>query len=488
MKLLNTLPAAGACLVTCAVASNAPKAYEPKYRLSPIDGSKIALPTSEQLAFQDKEIGVLIHYNIATYISSDGCNYDPTLVPNQALFDPALINTDQWMESITALGGKYATLVAKHNCGFTIWPSKVEFPTLDNKTIPYNYTIEQSPAHGKNVVESFVESAQKYSIGHGFYYSVVVNNFLNVQNAEVLNASLAWGQVGISDKTYGHVVFDQLTELWTQYGNLTEIWLDGGYGSTQMSDIESLLEAHQPQAVVFGACDKSSTCVSTNPVRWIGKETGEAPKETWSTGTTNDGGDPTSPIFCPAECDTTLQTDDRWFFGVDQPLRSIEEMIDVYHTSVGRNCVLELDLTPDRSGLIPARHAARYKQLGDFISSCYDKPIAPKDTKPENEAGSYSLTFDLPTAIDRIVIMEDQTNGQVIRSYQVHAKIVDAEEANGTLDVPWTLVSNGTSVGHKKIDLFEKAITVTEVLVNSTYVDIPKWRSVSVHLCDSLTV
>lgn len=90
-------------------------------------------------------------------------------------------------------------------------------------TIPYNYTIEQSPAHGESVVESFVESAQKYRIGHGFYYSVVVNNFLNVQNAEVLNTSLAWGQVGISDSTYGQIVFDQLTELWTQYGNLTEV-------------------------------------------------------------------------------------------------------------------------------------------------------------------------------------------------------------------------------------------------------------------------
>ncbi|KFY80252.1 hypothetical protein V499_00853 [Pseudogymnoascus sp. VKM F-103] len=449
MKLLYTLPA-GACLVACAVASNAPKAYEPKYRLSPIDGSKIASPTAEQLAFQDKEIGVLIHYNIATDIGSDGCNYDPKLVPNQALFNPALINTDQWMESITALG---------------------EIPTLNKTTIPYNYTIEQSTAHGESVVESFVESAQKYRIGHGFYYSVVVNNFLNVQNAEVLNTSLAWGQVSISDSTYGQIVFDQLTELWTQYGNLTEIWLDGGYGSTQMNDIQSLLEAHQPQAIVFGACGKDSTCVSANPVRWIGKETGEAPEKTWSTGTTSDGGDPTSPIFCTAECDTTLQTDDRWFFGVDQPLRSIKEMIDVYHTSVGRNCVLELDLAPDRSGLIPARHAARYKQSGGFIRSCYDKPIAPRNTKPGDEAGSYSLTFDLPTAIDRIV----------------HAKIVDAEEANGTVNVPWTLVSNGTSVGHKKIDFFDKAITVTDVLVNSTYVDIPKWRSVSVHLCGSLT-
>lgn len=222
MKLLNTLPAA-ACIATCATTSNVRKAYEPKYRISPIDGSNIALPTKEQLDFQDKEIGVLIHYNIATYIDIDGCNNVPSLVPNQALFDPTLINTDQWMDSIAALGGKYATLVVKHNCGFTTWPSKVEFPTLDNKTIPYNYTIAQSPVHGKDVVGSFVESSQKYSVGHGFYYSVVVNNFLNVQDSEVLNTTLAWGQVSISDSTYDQIVFDQLSELWTQYGNLTEV-------------------------------------------------------------------------------------------------------------------------------------------------------------------------------------------------------------------------------------------------------------------------
>jgi alpha-L-fucosidase len=161
-------------------------------------------------------------------------------------------------------------------------------------------------------------------------------------------------------------------------------------------------------------------------------------------------------------------------------------MINVYHKTVGRNCILELDLAPDRSGLIPARHAARYKQLGDFISSCYSKPIAAKITHTSDDEGIYSLKFDYPTSIDRIVLMEDQTDGQVIRSYNVHAKIIDAQEANGTLTVPWTLVSNGTSIVHKKIDLFDQAITVTEIMVNSTYADIPKWRSVSVHLCYNL--
>lgn len=210
-------------------------------------------------------------------------------------------------------------------------------------------------------------------------------------------------------------------------------------------------------------------------------------EDIWSTGVTNDGGDPESPYFAPAECDTTLQTGDRWFWGEDQPLRSLYEMIDVYHQTVGRNCLLELDLAPDRSGLIPARHAARYKELGDFIRSCYGSPINENIVNTTTPTG-VSLTFDYPTPIDRIVLMEDQTNGQVIRSYEVYAKVVDSEEMNGTLDVPWTLVSSGSSIGHKRIDLFEEAITVTDIVVNATkYVDVPQWRSVTVHLCGNLS-
>ena len=199
--------------------------YRPRYRISPIDGSIIALPTKEQLDFQDKETGMLIHFNIATYLNIDGCNDVPSLVPEQSLFDPSLLNTDQWMDTITALGAKYATHVAKHNCGFTIWPSQVSFETRDNDEISYNYTIAQSPVRGENVVGNFVRSAKKYGIGHGFYYSVVVNNFLNVQDSEVNATSWAPGQVNITNGTYDQIVFDQLSELWSNYGELTEVSL-----------------------------------------------------------------------------------------------------------------------------------------------------------------------------------------------------------------------------------------------------------------------
>jgi hypothetical protein len=73
--------------------------------------------------------------------------------------------------------------------------------------------------------------------------------------------------------------------------------------------ITALLAELQPQAVVFIGYG-----VSKNPVRWIGTEFGVAPDPNWSTGVTYDGGDPDSPIFCPGECDTTLQSGNRWFY------------------------------------------------------------------------------------------------------------------------------------------------------------------------------
>lgn len=220
MLLLLSLAALAA-----AVSVRDAAAYKPKFRISPIDGSKIALPTREQLTWQDKEIGVLIHYEIATYLDIDGCNNVPDLVPAVSLFDPTLLNTDQWMDSIVALGAKYATLVAKHNCGFATWPSKVRFPTRDgdHRKAGYNYTIADTPVHGTDLVGKFVKSAKRYDVGHGFYYSVVVNNFLNVQNSAVRDTKLTPGQVGITNETYNQVVFDQLTELWTKYGTLTEV-------------------------------------------------------------------------------------------------------------------------------------------------------------------------------------------------------------------------------------------------------------------------
>jgi len=134
----------------------------------------------------------------------------------------------------------------------------------------------------------------------------------------VINDTLGPGQLSITQQTYDNIVLQQLREVWTRYGSLDEIWFDGGYTASLKDPITALLDQLQPQAIAFNGYG-----VSKNPARWIGTEMGVAPDPNWSTGTADGGGDPNSPVFNPAECDTTLQTHDRWFWVYIRSLSSL---------------------------------------------------------------------------------------------------------------------------------------------------------------------
>ena len=92
----------------------------------------------------------------------------------------------------------------------------------------------------------------------------------------------------------------------SQYGALTEVWLDHGYTGSQQKRLQDLLATLQPHAVAFNGLG-----VSNNPSRWVGTEDGTPPYPVWSTGTSGQG-DPTSNVWNPAVADTTLQTGDHW--------------------------------------------------------------------------------------------------------------------------------------------------------------------------------
>jgi hypothetical protein len=140
-----------------------------------------------------------------------------------------------------------------------------------------------------------------------------------------------------------------------------------------------------------------------------------------------------------------------------------------------------LDLTPDRTGLIPSAYATRYKELGDFIRSCYGTSAVPTRRLTSDDSSIHIQFFDLtPVTVDRSVIQENQTNGQVIRAYTVYVQV-----ANATNTTEWITVAQGTSVGNKKIDIWQAGPQlVSAVLLNITkVVDTPVIKDFTVHLC-----
>ena len=141
-----------------------------------------------------------------------------------------------------------------------------------------------------------------------------------------------------------------------------------------------------------------------------------------------------------------------------------------------------LDLAPDRTGVIPPLHAQRYKELGDFIRSCYGTSLLSDERFTSDNSLVHILTFETPVSIDRSVIQEDQTMGQVIREYTV-----DVILANATTNDDWVTVAEGTSVGNKKIDLWKSGpLLINEVRLNITkVVDTPTIKKFTVHLCNA---
>jgi hypothetical protein len=141
-----------------------------------------------------------------------------------------------------------------------------------------------------------------------------------------------------------------------------------------------------------------------------------------------------------------------------------------------------LDLTPDRTGLIPPAYARRYKQLGDFIRSCYGTAVLPNQRFTFDNSLVYIQLFDSsPVTVDRSVLREDQTRGQVIRAYTIDVKLINSTEDNN-----WITVAQGTSIGNKKIDVWQagpQLVNAVRLTITET-VDTPVIKSFTVHLCN----
>ena len=310
------------------------------------------------------------------------------------------------------LGAKHGVLTAKHGCGFLLWPTRVVLPDGS----PYGYDVSNT-IHKRNIVQEFSEGMSNAGLGHGFYYSLTTNFYLNVKQHFVNGSKhILPGQQNVTQEEFESIATQHLTELWSQYGNFTEIWFDGGYTQDMKDDLTKLLVRLQPNAAGFGGFG-----ISSSPIAWVGTESGHpGGNGIWSTGCKFGRGNPDSSLFCPKGVDTTLQTDDKWFHTNEYPIRTLEDLIEVYHQSVGNNGVLELDFAIDRQGLVDEEHAKMYKKFGRWIQRCYDKPVSKVVSAPGRE--HIILKIPRNAKVDRIMLEEDISNGQMVREFMIYEK------------------------------------------------------------------
>jgi len=403
-------------------------------------------PTPAQLAWQRDEFALFLHFGVNTFTDrewGDG-KEDPKI------FNPAVLDARQWARVAREAGARAVILTAKHHDGFCLWPTKTTA-----------HSVASSPWRdgGGDVVRECADAARAEGLRVGLYCSPWD------RNAAVYGDS----------PRYNDLYIAQLTELLTQYGDIAEVWFDGANGEgpngkKQTYDwprIWGTVRRLQPNAVIFSDAGPD--------VRWIGNETGSAGDPNWSTVNPAivtapgvDGpeiirslqhGDRDGTVWRPGETDVSIRPG--WFYhpAEDEMVKSVEALMRIWFSSVGRNSKLLLNVPPNRDGLLAEADVRRLREFREARDALFAREVRSlawswRVTDGGRLEGLASLPSPTPVSVVRLA--ERIEEGQQVARYRV-----EGDAGNGT----WRLLAEGQTIGYCKLDRGDPAVRVERLRV-----------------------
>lgn len=332
-----------------------------------------------------------------------------------------------------------------------------------------------------DVVKEASDACRKYGIKFGVYLSPWDRN------------CPLYGQ----GSAYDDFFIEQLTELLTGYGDIFSVWFDGACGEgpngkKQYYDWDryySIIRKLQPDACI-------SVCGPD--VRWCGNEAGYTLTAEWSVvpertkdseiiaensqqnedksfrlrridardadlGSRKILENEDKLIWYPAEVNTSIRPGWFWHESVNDQVRSLKELVNIYNNSVGGNATFLLNIPPTNEGLLHENDVRRLAQLGEYLKKAFaknliDNPELTADginisaVRQDNydeyfiaERGSntaeITANWDTPVNVGNIVIKENILCGQRVESFFVEAYI----------DGEYTEIYRGTVIGYKRM-------------------------------------
>jgi alpha-L-fucosidase len=302
------------------------------------------LPSARQLEWQKMEIVGFAHFTVDTFTGKEWGYGDES----ETVFNPSAFDADQIAGAARQAGMKELILTCKHHDGFCLWPSKFT-----------EHSVKNSPwrGGGGDVVKELSRACHKAGLKFGIYLSPWDRN------------SAIYGS-----PAYITYYRNQLTELLTGYGPISEVWFDGAnggdgfYGGTRETrHIDNKTYYDWPGTIKLVRQLQPMACMFSDAgpdIRWVGNEGGVAGETCWDTITLRDfrpgsadgdvlnHGDRTGADWCPAECDVSIRPG--WFYHPNEnnQVKSPQKLLDLYFESVGRGATMLLNIPPDQSGQI----------------------------------------------------------------------------------------------------------------------------------------
>ena len=418
-------------------------------------------PTEAQVRWQRMEMNMFCHFGPNTFSGREwgGGN------ESADLFNPSQLDCDQWVAVARKGGFRGIIITAKHHDGFCLWPNPAS-----------SHTVRESGwRNGEGDV--LLELSQACSRG-GVKFGVYIS---------------PWDR---HDPTYGTPWYNEtfrrtLEHALTRYGEVFEQWFDGANGEGprgKKQEYDWGLFNHtvarlQPQAVIFS--DVGPGC------HWVGNEQGVCGETCWSRLNTDgfqpgalapslevlNQGERDGKYYMPAEVDVSIRPG--WFHHSSEHPKTVQELLGIYYTSVGRNSVLLLNVPPDRRGLIDAEDSARVMELRAALDAIFGNDLAKQaHVYASNVRGeglwtyraanvidtnyhrywavdngclhpTLTLAFDKQVSFNRVMLQEYIPLGQRVENYEV--QVLQKGK--------WVTIATPTTIGYKRILLTDTYTT-----------------------------
>ena len=421
------------------------------------------VPTEQQLAWHELETYAFIHFTTNTFTDKEWGYGDES----PEIFNPTAFDAEQWVQVLKESGMKALILTCKHHDGFCLWPS--EYTEHSVKNSPFRDGMG-------DVVKEVSEACKKHGLKFGVYLSPWDRN-----------------HAGYGTQEYIDYYRNQLTELFTNYGPVFEMWFDGanggeGYygGANENRNIDrktyyqwpvtlDLVRTMQPDVLFFSDAGPD--------IRWCGNESGYAGETNWciinpdtlfagKSGIENllNTGSEDGTKWIPAEVDVSIRPG--WFYHQSQDtlVKSPQKLFEIYLSSVGRGSNLLLNIPPDRRGLLHENDIKSLKGFKKIIDESFAKNLAlgahatassirgnAEEFGPANltdgKKDTYFATDDTVTTTDIVIDLgiEKSIRYIVLQEYIRLGQRVKSFTIEVLKNEDWLEVAHGTTIGYKRI-------------------------------------
>jgi alpha-L-fucosidase len=357
-----------------------------------------------EAAYIQQGFGMFIHFNMPTFVGDTNTPNQP----NVNVFNPYLLNTDQWAATAAAAGMKYIVFTAKHEDGFALWNTPESSYNITNTT----WAKEQAPGQA-DIIARLQASCDKYGIKLDLYFS----------NPDLSNGVYRPGTQGtnaMTDTLYNlpdphandfNIAYEtaQIKELVALDPKVGAIWTDN-YGRAytdinQFPALDDAVKTGNPGRIFI---------VNGAPFPMSDIQTFE--RQTVPAGTS-----------VPAEtCDTLSQG---WFVGAgdDPPRFTPQQVADTVNLLESRGANYLLDVQVDRTGMIGQAQVNTLVQTGQLLGvnnapAIPNRPVRPAANLPNAVSNG---TFD-PSA-------NGAGNGTIGGGWTQHGNVTLTNSATDTV-------------------------------------------------------